>query len=219
MVSRSAERAWEEPWEARLDELAYAVVDVETTGSGGPEGERVMEVAVVEVRDGRPGEPYVSLVDPGVPIRPWVRRLTGLTDGDLRGAPRFEAIAEELLGRLEGRVFAAHNAAFDRARLTDELRRVGARPLPAGPRLCTLRLARRALPGLERRGLDALAEHYGIPVHPRHRAAGDAAATARVLARLLAEVRSLGVETWGELRAWLGSGRRGRRRGSLEGAC
>lgn len=218
-MSRPAEPARERRAGDRLDELAYAVVDVETTGSGSPGGERLVEVAVVEVRDGRVAEPYVSLVNPGVPIRPWVKWLTGLEDGDLRGAPRFAEIAEEVLERLEGRVFVAHNAAFDRRRLAEELRRAGAPPLPAGPRLCTLRLARRALPGLERRGLDALAEHYGIPIHPRHRAAGDAAATALILPRLFAEVRAHGIETWGELRAWLGSGRGGRRRDSVESAC
>ena len=103
-------------------------------------------------------------------------------------------------------MFVAHNAPFDWRFVTAEMRRASSL-LPAGPRLCTLRLARRALPGLPRKGLDAVTRHYGIEIEGRHRAAGDAVATAGVLLRLLEEADRQGVTEWDGLQDWL-SGRR-----------
>lgn len=192
----------------RLDELSWAVVDVETTGGGPGDGGRMVEIAVVRVQGGRVRGEFSSLVNPGTPVQPWVSRLTGIGDRDLADAPRFGEVEPQVRRELEGRVFVAHNAAFDWRFLSQEFRRTGG-PLPSGPRVCTMRLARRALPGLERRGLDALAAYYGIEVRPRHRAAGDALATARILLRLLEKASRQGVERWGELRTWLrGAARR-----------
>ncbi len=196
------------PAPRRLDELAYAVVDVETTGGGPRNGGRIVEVAIVQVRGGRIAGEFSSLVNPGIPIQPWVRRLTGIHDGDVAGAPRFAQLERRVRRELEGRVFVAHNAGFDWRFLSEEIRRAGGPP-PGGPRLCTMRLARRALPGLERRGLDALAAYYGIEIRPRHRAAADAIATARLLLRLLEQASRQGVEAWDELQAWLRGARRG----------
>lgn len=207
-VGRSAGR--------RLDELGYAVVDVETTGGVPRNGGRVVEVAVVRVRSGRIRGQFSSLVNPGVPLEPWVSRLTGISDRELADAPRFAEIGHLVRRELEGRVFVAHNAAFDWRFVSEEMRRAGSL-LPTGPRLCTLRFARRALPGLERRGLDAVAAYYGIEVRPRHRAAGDAVATARLLLRLLDEASRRGIEEWGPLRRWLRGGGALRDGGLLRG--
>ncbi len=108
-------------------------------------------------------------------------------------APFFEDVADELLDRLEGRVFVAHNVSFDWRFVSSQLAdAVG--HVPDGPRLCTVQLARRLAPELKRRNLDAVANHFGIPIQARHRAYGDALATARILLRLLdaAEVRGAG---------------------------
>lgn len=192
----------------RLNELRWAVVDLETTGGDPANSGRIVEIAVVEARTGWIGEPFTSLVNPGVPVEPWVSRLTGITERQLSEAPRFGEIADRVRRELEGRIFVAHNASFDWRFLSEEMWRAG-RPLPTGPRLCTLRLARRALPGLERRGLDSAAAYYGIEVRPRQRAAGDALATADLLLRLLEEASRRGVERWSALTRWLrGGGRR-----------
>ncbi|HZD03651.1 MAG TPA: exonuclease domain-containing protein, partial [Longimicrobiales bacterium] len=82
---------------------------------------------------------------------------------------------------------------------------------PTLPRLCTVRMARRLLPGLRRRNLDALTRHFGIPVHQRHRAFGDALATARILLRLLDEAGCRGIHDLDALQRFLGR-RRGRGR-------
>ena len=173
-----------------LRRLTYAVVDVETTGGSFQRGHRVTEVAVVEVRNGEVGTSFQSLVNPGRPIPPRIQGLTGITDAMVAEAPPFEGVAPLLARRLEGRVFVAHNAAFDWGFLHHELLRAFGRGLPEG-RLCTVGLGRRLVPGLRSYALDALTRHFSIPIHARHRAHGDALATARLLLHLLdrAEVR------------------------------
>jgi len=175
-----------------LESLRYAVVDVETTGGSPARGHRITEVAVVEIRDGVIARDFSTLVNPGRPIPPRIAALTGITDEMVAGAPFFEDVAEELLTWVDGRVFVAHNVSFDwrfvSTQLGDALGEV-----PDSPQLCTVLLSRRLAPGLKRRNLDSVASHFGIPIHARHRAHGDALATARVLLRLLDEARGLGV--------------------------
>lgn len=189
--------------EGSLSELEYAVVDVETTGTSPGDGARMTEIAVMQVSGGVLVDEFSTLVDPARPIPPWISRLTGITDEMVRDAPAFEEVAPRVRRMLEGRVFVAHNVGFDWRFVTEEMRRASSL-LPVGPRLCTLRLARRALPELDRRGLDALAEHYGVEVEDRHRAAGDARATVTILNRLLEEADRTGVSRWSEMRRWLG---------------
>jgi len=186
-----------------LSELEYAVVDVETTGTSPGDGARMTEIAVMQVSGGVLVDEFSTLVDPARPIPPWISRLTGISDEMVRDAPAFEEVAPRVRRMLEGRVFVAHNVGFDWRFVTEEMRRASSL-LPVGPRLCTLRLARRALPELDRRGLDALAEHYGVEVEDRHRAAGDARATVTILNRLLEEADRTGVSRWSEMRRWLG---------------
>lgn len=175
-----------------LDRLPYAVVDVETTGGPSHSGHRIIEIAVVEVRDGAVGDHFRTLVDPGRGVPTMIQSMTGITTPMLAGAPEFHHIAPAVAERLEGRVFVAHNVRFDWRFVADELTRAGWEP-PEVDRLCTVRMARRLVPGLRRRNLDALTRHFGIPVHQRHRAYGDALATARVLVRLLDEAGRRGI--------------------------
>lgn len=189
--------------EGPLSTLDYAVVDVETTGTSPGDGARMTEIAVMQVEGGTLIREYATLLDPARPIPEWVSRLTGITDAMVEDAPAFEEVASEVRDLLEGRIFVAHNVSFDWRFVSEEMRRASSL-LPVGPRLCTLRLARRALPQLDRRGLDALAEYYGVEVEDRHRAAGDARATVMILNRLLEEADRRGVTRWPEMQRWLG---------------
>ena len=114
-------------------------------------------------------------------------------------------------------MFVAHNARFDYGFIKNEFRRL--EMAFTADVLCTVRLSRRLLPQLRSRSLDWVARHYGVEIPPRmrHRAAGDALATAHCLLRLLDAARSHGCERWSELDRFLASGsatpkrRRGRR--------
>lgn len=203
-----------------LHTLPFVVVDVETTG-GQPWGsDRVTEVAAVYVDGDRVEVAFESLINPGRPI-PWhITRLTGISDAMVREAPRFEDIAGEFAAHLVGRVFVAHNASFDFGFLDAEFSRVA--PTPLGTlvtgQLCTVRLARKLLSHLPRRNLDAVSAHYGVSISDRHRASGDAVATAHVLRGLLRDASHRGVHTWDELDTLLSRGTARRKRSAWPGA-
>lgn len=201
------------PSMAQLAGLPYVVVDVETTGGRAYGADRITEVAAVAVDDGRVTHVFESLVNPQRPIPPWITALTNISWAMVKDAPTFREVAPRLLEVLEGRVFVAHNATFDWRFICAEVERATGERLD-GERLCTVRLARQLLPQLRRRSLDYVCLHYGVEIAARHRAGGDAVATAEVLLRLLGDAADRGIASWEELRALVdrrtGRGRRRR---------
>jgi DNA polymerase-3 subunit epsilon len=195
---------------ARLAALSYVVVDVETTGGRPLFGDRITEIAAVVVQRGEIADVFETLVNPRRSIPPWITRLTNISWSMVKDAPPFEAVCDKVLEVLGGHVFVAHNARFDWTFVNAEIERATGRTL-AGPRLCTVKLARKLLPQLRRRSLDYVAMHYGVEIQDRHRAAGDAIATARVLVRLLGAARERGCETWHDLDLLLATAPRRRR--------
>jgi DNA polymerase-3 subunit epsilon len=210
-LSEPAPPAWriqpvaEEPL---LSSLSFAVVDVETTGGRADYGDRITEIAVVTVRDGRVVDVFETLVNPERSIPPFITRLTNISWEMVRDKSPFRDVCDEVLRVLDGNVFVAHNANFDWRFVSAEVARSTGREL-IGRRLCTVRLSRRLLPQLRSRSLDWVARHYGVDIPPgkRHRAAGDALATAQCLVRLLDDARSHGCERWSELERFLAAGR------------
>ncbi|WP_396222216.1 PolC-type DNA polymerase III [Gemmatimonas sp.] len=194
----SAPGAGASPTAPRLADIAFAVVDVETTGTQAAGGDRITEIAIVQVRGGEVVEVFSRLVNPGRPIPPYITALTQISWAMVRDQPPFAEIAPLVMERLAGAVFVAHNAAFDWRFVGEELRR-GAGHVLSGPRLCTVRLARKLLPDLPRRSLDHLTRYFGIEIEARHRAAGDALATAHALCRMLRVAEQEGYHTWHDL--------------------
>ena len=188
----------------RLLEEEWVVVDVETTGGSPAGGHRVTEVAAVRVSGGEVRDAYATLVNPERPIPSMISRLTGISDAMVAAEPRFAEVAPRLARALDGGVFVAHNAAFDWRFVSHELQTATGMTL-AGRRLCTVRLARRLLPELPSRSLDGLALYFGVEIEGRHRALGDATATAKVLLRLIGMLEERGVEDWAGLETVLGA--------------
>jgi DNA polymerase III epsilon subunit-like protein len=181
-----------------LTRCRFAVVDVETTGARPERGGRVIEVAVAILEDGTVHLAYEAVLDPGSPIPVWVTRLTGLSERDVVGRPRFQDVATDLRRTLEDGVFVAHNARFDWRHLAAEWAAAGA-TAPAGRPLCTVRLTRRLVPELRHRGLDQVSAFFGVENPARHRAFGDALATAQILRALLRRASERGLETLADL--------------------
>ena len=162
---------------------AVAFVDLETTGTSAT-GDRVTEVAIVRVVEGELVEEWSTLVDPERSIPPDIQILTGITNEMVKGAPTFSDIRHEVLGRLEGHLFVAHNARFDYGFLKNEFARL--ETAFTAEVLCTVRLSRRLYPEAVGHGLDALINRHGLvdpldAVDPsartgRHSALGDARA-------------------------------------------
>ena len=181
-----------------LEECAFAVVDVETTGARASRDDRITEIAVVLVQGERRELVFESLVNPGRPIPRIVSALTGITPDMVRAAPRFEEIAGQVLEVLAGRIFVAHNVRFDWGFVNAEVRRARDQRLD-GSRVCTVRLARTLVPTASSCSLGALTEHFAFENRARHRAAGDALVTAELLYRLLRYAREAGARTLADL--------------------
>jgi DNA polymerase-3 subunit epsilon len=163
---------------------------------------------------------FETLVNPERAIPPFITRLTNISWEMVRDKSPFRDVCAEVLRALDGHVFVAHNANFDWRFVSAEVARSSGRQL-TGRRLCTVRLSRRLLPQLRSRSLDWVARHYDveIPAGMRHRAAGDALATAHCLIRLLDDARAHGCERWSDLERFLARGsatpkKRRRRRAS-----
>ncbi len=165
----------------------YAIVDIETTG-GFAASHGITEIAII-LHNGREEEGrFESLVNPIISIPRYITALTGIDDEMVRHAPVFEEIAAEVYRLLEGRVFVAHNVNFDYSFVLTALQSCGY--ALSVKKLCTVRLARKILPGLPSYSLGNLCRARGIDNRQRHRAMGDAAATADLFEQLVREDRS-----------------------------
>jgi DNA polymerase III epsilon subunit family exonuclease len=187
-----------------LDQGSFTVVDLETTG--GSAADRILEVGAVRVEQNRPTREFSTLVNPGIPIPPFISSMTGIRDAMVADAPGFHQIADAFLEFVGDSVLVAHNLPFDLGFLNREFSRSHHLVL-AHPRLCTVRLGRRLLPHLPNRRLDTVAEHYKISIEARHRALGDAQATAWILIRFVAELAERGIRKMDQLEAFLGDRR------------
>jgi DNA polymerase-3 subunit epsilon len=192
-------RAEEETWNARvhdtlvqpLSDTTFVVVDVETTG-GAAAATNIIEIGAARVRAGRVLAEFEQRVNPGVRLPAFITRLTGIDDSMLADQPPIMAVWPRFVEFLGDAVIVAHNAAFDLGFLNAAAAAHSGRAL-SQPHLCTLRLARRLLPELRRRSLDALAGHFGIPTRDRHRALGDVRITIEVLFHLLDRLAARGI--------------------------
>ena len=145
-------------------------VDLETTGTNFV-NDRIVEIGLVEATQEGVSE-WSALVDPGRPVPPFITSLTGIDTAMLAAAPAFAQLAPDILERLRGRLFIAHNARFDYGFLKHEFKRNGIDF--HATRLCTVKLSRALFPGHRRHNLDTLVERFGIVTGDRHRALADA---------------------------------------------
>lgn len=160
----------------------YAIVDIETTGGSAANG-AITEVAIILHNGTHEEGRYTTLINPQMKVPYHITALTGIDNYMLQDAPLFEQMAPHLLNLLEGRIFVAHNVNFDHSFLHHQFRQLGMEWHTR--KLCTVRYARKVFPGLASYSLGRLCAHLGIQVQQRHRALGDAAATALLFAHTL----------------------------------
>ncbi len=141
--------------------------DTETTGLDPMTGDRIIEIALLElIRDLPTGTRLHLLIDPERDIPEDATRVHGMTWADLRGKPRFAEVVEQILGFIGDDPLIAHNAPFDFGFMDAELSRLGHPPLHRGRMVCTLALAKTRFPGLPN-SLDALCRRFGIDLTER----------------------------------------------------
>jgi DNA polymerase-3 subunit epsilon len=166
----------------------FAIVDIETCGGKFEfQKGRIIEIAIV-VHDGLSVvKSFSSLINPECYIAPNFTRISGITNEMVADAPKFHEVAKDILEFTEGCIFVAHNVNFDYSFVRDEFASLGYKY--RRDTICTVRLSRKFLPGKDSYSLGKLCASLGIEVQNRHRALGDAEATAKLFDILL-EVKS-----------------------------
>ena len=145
-------------------------IDLEKTGAN-PASDRITEIGIVEVLDGKVAR-WSTLVNPEMSIPPFIQTLTGITNEMVRDAPTFDTLIEDLLPRLEGGLFIAHNARFDYGFLRNAFKQAG--HILRSDVLCTVKLSRKLFPHEAKHNLDVLIARHNLAADGRHRALADA---------------------------------------------
>lgn len=184
----------------RLAEVPWIVFDFETTGLKATKHE-IVEIGAIKYINNEQCDQYSQLINPENGITWTTTRITGLTAKELQDQPRLCEIIDSFLQFIKGSVLVAHNADFDASFL-----RAACDKHEWDfhcPVYCTLKMARKLLPNLERHTLDALARHFKLSFSARHRSIGDAEVTAQVFKRMLSlPTSNLNTITLADLQAW-----------------
>lgn len=162
----------------------YAVVDIEATGGNHIKG-RIIEIAIYIYDGEKVVDEFSTLINPETNIDWYVTKLTKITNAMVKGAPKFAEVAEQIAELIKGNIFVAHDVDFDYKFLKAELQKAGFDINE--PKVCTIQLSRKHLPNEESYSLGKLCDSLNIPIpkETRHRAGGDAFATAQLLGILL----------------------------------
>lgn len=163
----------------------FVVIDVETTGHC-PEKNRITEIAYVLIEGGEIIKEYSSLINPHQFIPQFISNMTGISNEMAFKAPEASIVLKNIAEMLNDKdvIFVAHNVSFDLKFVQQSLKREGYH-FPSIPNLCTYKLAKNLLPTEQKKNVGALAQYFDIKIKQRHRALGDAKATALILIELL----------------------------------
>jgi len=166
-------------------ETPFIVVDLETTGSN-PRNNRIIELAAVTMLGGEIISKFSSLINPHQFIPSFIAKMTGISNNMVYTASEETIVLPELqkILSMPNAVFVAHNASFDWGFVRNTFDRLELQ-MPPVQRLCTLKLSRRILIKDLKKNVGSLSEYFNINLYNRHRAFGDAAATALILKELL----------------------------------
>lgn len=164
--------------------MLYAVVDIETTG-GYAASHGITEIAIIVHNGNEVVERYETLINPHQDIPIYIQALTGINEEMVADAPDFREVAAEIYKLLQDKIFVAHNVNFDYSFVRHHLESCGY--TLNVKKLCTVRLGRKLFPGLPSYSLGKLCSSLAIPLNNRHRAGGDAEATAFLLSMLIAK--------------------------------
>lgn len=157
-----------------LQEHKFSIIDIETTGSL-RKGQKIIEISILNVDGDVLVEEFTTLINPEIRIPYFITNLTGITNEAVENAPKFYEVAKRIVEMTQGRIFVAHNVFFDFNFIKHEFAELGFSFIR--DKICTVRLARKYLPGHSSYSLGEISKDLNITNHSRHRAAGDAMAT------------------------------------------
>ncbi|WP_319273289.1 3'-5' exonuclease [uncultured Draconibacterium sp.] len=155
----------------------FSIIDIETTGQSYKNG-KITEIAIYQHNGQEVTDSFSTLINPEMDIPFFITELTGIDNEMVRTAPKFYQVAKKIIEMTMGRTFVAHNASFDYKFIKEEYARLGYDY--NRKTMCTVKLSRKLLPGHRSYSLGKLCAELGIEINGRHRAAGDALATAKL---------------------------------------
>jgi DNA polymerase III subunit epsilon len=170
-----------------FEEADFCIVDLETTGLS-PRSSNIIEIGIVKVSGMQITERYSTLINPGRNIPYFITALTGISDDDVFNAPFFDDVAYEINKFLSGGILTGHNLSFDYSFLRREFTSSGF-DFNIKRKLCTMRLARRIFPMEKSKSLASMCTLLRVDNNHKHRALGDAEATAEILIKMLKILR------------------------------
>jgi DNA polymerase III subunit epsilon len=173
--------------EVPFEEAEYCVFDFETTGVSA-RTDKVIEIGMVRVKNGKIVDTFSSFINPGRPVPYYITKITGITTADTEDAPYFEEVFQRIREFMGDTVLTAHNLSFDYSFLKNECINSG-NDLPQNEAICTLKIARKLYPEIPSKSLGSLVKHFNIRHRDVHRGLGDATATAKVLLRMFPQLR------------------------------
>ena len=190
--------AWGEA-DTTLREATYTVFDIETTSLSVDVG-KIIEISAVKLHDHQVIDRFHALVNPGIDLPAFTKKLTGITQTDVNRADTIDAVLPTFYEFFKGTVLVAHNARFDMAHIIQNLKALDL-PVEDFPVIDTLQIARQLYAGeLKRFNLKAVAKHFKVELARHHRAEEDTEATANVFKTMLTRIDELGFRTFGELK-------------------
>ena len=158
----------------------FVCVDLETTGLN-PKTDRIIEIGMVKVREGKIVDQFSSLINPRQQLEERIEQITGITQKELENQPLQKEILPQILEFLEEDVLLGHRVLFDYSFLK---RAFTNEKIPFERKgIDTLKIARKVVRDCESKSLPKLCSHYGIEYHP-HRALSDALATIELYRKL-----------------------------------
>lgn len=160
--------------------LDYTAIDVET--ANGKRGS-ICQLGMVRVRGGQPAERWQTLLRPHATFGDfnWMNtKVHKITAKTVTTAPVFAEVVSDITDFIGSDILVAHNAAFEKSALTQAAQAAGV-AVPGTQIICTVEIARRALPGLERYRLPTVLEALGHQATNHHDALADALDAAVIL--------------------------------------
>ncbi len=172
-------------------DTTYCVLDLETTGFS-PITEKITEIGIMKLKDGKVTDQFSCFVNPEKPIPARVVEVTGITDYMVQDAETIEKVFPKILEFIEGSVLVAHNADFDIGFLKHNAAVLGYDF--DFTYLDTLALAKDIFPDYKSYKLGRIAKNLGIKVEVAHRALDDVDTTVKVFNIMLEKLKDRGAE-------------------------
>ena len=183
-----------------LEGTEYVVFDTETTGFNAANGDSMIEIGAVKIKDGEIVDRFDELINPGRHISKRITDITNITDEMVKDALNEEEATLKFLKWAGDDPMVAHNARFDISFVEMAMKKYSLGKFN-NTVIDTLELSRALDQGFARHSLSALVKRYNVPFdeESHHRGDYDAEGTALVFHKMVQKLVSKNFEKISDL--------------------